>query len=697
MQDKRDKNAPRPKATHKAAEKAKINDERGDLTAPDQLINASHQSAESAAPGFGHFSLAQEFCERLYGDCYYIGTQLIRDFHMVRRDHYRFWKKMRETLPRVLRRNRKRVGRHLEKFSDDLLFPYRIIGKETGLLFERLKDHREKNEDALLPRDAWWEYRRATERPFNRIANFFAPIIGVAILAGAIGYFNNMTFALKVDYNGETLGYIKDEKEFYEARKSMLDRLINEEYIPPEESIPSLSLAIVKQGALMQSEELTDAIMRASGNELTRANGFYLDGKFLGAVKDGNGFLLYLDNILSHYRTGEEHEVVHFTKNITLEDGVYPVSSLMSLTTLQDYLRSDEKLERNYSAVKGDTLAAIARRYNTSASELYDLNPDLKNYLTDLRAELGTGTGENTGTAGSQAAATLDSAAPVSTENTSLDTTAEAANPAADPGENTTESEQTTAAQKPQENTAVKAMTLEEVPLRGGEELLVSQINVSLGIQVTRRETYTRDIDFGTTYIDDNTMLQDTKKTVSAGIPGTEEIVSDITYVDGQKVGENVISRTTLSEPVDKKVKVGTKSIKDFLGGSTTGFIWPVDGGYFNGSLGAYPGHTGMDIPAPYGTTIRASASGTVITATSYGWNGGYGKNVVINHGNGVITRYAHMSTVLVSVGQYVSQGTAIGRVGATGNATGNHCHFELRINGVIMAPEKYVGTKSPR
>ncbi len=90
-------------------------------------------------------------------------------------------------------------------------------------------------------------------------------------------------------------------------------------------------------------------------------------------------------------------------------------------------------------------------------------------------------------------------------------------------------------------------------------------------------------------------------------------------------------------------------------------------------------GYNGVDIAAPRGTPIRASAAGTVIIARSAGWNSGYGSYVVVAHANGTQTLYAHMSAVHVSVGQSVTQGQDLGAVGSTGKSTGNHIHFEIR------------------
>ena len=98
--------------------------------------------------------------------------------------------------------------------------------------------------------------------------------------------------------------------------------------------------------------------------------------------------------------------------------------------------------------------------------------------------------------------------------------------------------------------------------------------------------------------------------------------------------------------------------------------------------------HTGLDISAPKGTAIKAAAGGTV---TFSGWKGSYGYMLVISHGNGVQTYYAHCSKLYASVGQTVSQGETIASVGSTGNSTGPHLHLEIRVNGVAYNPQNYL------
>lgn len=125
---------------------------------------------------------------------------------------------------------------------------------------------------------------------------------------------------------------------------------------------------------------------------------------------------------------------------------------------------------------------------------------------------------------------------------------------------------------------------------------------------------------------------------------------------------------------------------------------WPVPGrsnissgyGYRSRPIGSgREFHTGIDIPAAYGSNIVAAEAGTVITAR---YVNGYGYTVIINHGGGLSTLYGHNSKLVVSQGQTVTRGQVIAKAGSTGNSTGNHCHFEVRMNGSHTNPMPYLG-----
>lgn len=104
--------------------------------------------------------------------------------------------------------------------------------------------------------------------------------------------------------------------------------------------------------------------------------------------------------------------------------------------------------------------------------------------------------------------------------------------------------------------------------------------------------------------------------------------------------------------------------------------------------LGSLAFHAGIDFRSPTGTDIRPTAPGVVTVA---GWSGGYGNMVEVDHGNGVTTRYGHMSRIIARVGDHVTRDTVIGEVGSTGRSTGPHLHYETRINGVPLNPVNYI------
>lgn len=156
---------------------------------------------------------------------------------------------------------------------------------------------------------------------------------------------------------------------------------------------------------------------------------------------------------------------------------------------------------------------------------------------------------------------------------------------------------------------------------------------------------------------------------------GTEEAVASL-YVETPKVTKNTNINT--KKTVDyKNTPLGIALIKPINGTITSRF------GSRSRGL-----HTGLDIANSTGTPIKAAATGVVTYA---GYKGSYGYMVVISHGNGVETYYAHCSRLYVNAGDSVSQGTVIAAVGSTGNSTGPHLHLEIRVNGVAKNPQNYL------
>ena len=154
-----------------------------------------------------------------------------------------------------------------------------------------------------------------------------------------------------------------------------------------------------------------------------------------------------------------------------------------------------------------------------------------------------------------------------------------------------------------------------------------------------------------------------------------EKVVPKVTYVASRAVS------AVPSGGSAAYVNIGVTLQKPLTGGVITSRFGSRE------SIRSSP-HRGMDIAAPYGTSIKAAAAGTV---TLSGWNGTYGYCIKISHGNGTETLYGHCSKLLVSVGQKVSAGQVIAKVGSTGNSTGNHLHKKKKKNGVLYNPQNYV------
>ncbi len=229
--------------------------------------------------------------------------------------------------------------------------------------------------------------------------------------------------------------------------------------------------------------------------------------------------------------------------------------------------------------------------------------------------------------------------------------------------------------------------------LHTGDVLTVSQAVPYLTVVDVERQSYVQDVPYGLQYQDDPDMYQGDYEVLSSGVYGKADITANVTYVNGEEKGRQVVATATLAQPVDEVRLRGTKERPSWF--PTGVFRWPCSGvitsyfgGRYTGISGASTYHEGIDIANRYGTVIYASDGGTV---THSGWFGGYGYLIIIDHGNGYETYYGHCSSLFVSVGEHVYQGQAIAYMGATGVASGTHCHFSIVRNGTFVDPLNYL------
>lgn len=225
--------------------------------------------------------------------------------------------------------------------------------------------------------------------------------------------------------------------------------------------------------------------------------------------------------------------------------------------------------------------------------------------------------------------------------------------------------------------------------------------NYLLGIKEIKSEIVSETVPFDKIEIKSSALYSGSQRVLSEGKNGFAQVTNFVTYINGERKGEKEVSRLTVTEPVPQRLQVGTKPLDEAYSNSMGGiFLWPIVGAYgINSDYGYRWGklHAGLDLGmgnAPgtsLGKNIIAVASGVVQVAAVHS---SYGYYLILDHGNGLQTLYAHCyaNSFMVVPGQTVVAGQPIAKVGSTGYSTGPHLHFEVRVNGNRVNPRPYLG-----
>lgn len=204
------------------------------------------------------------------------------------------------------------------------------------------------------------------------------------------------------------------------------------------------------------------------------------------------------------------------------------------------------------------------------------------------------------------------------------------------------------------------------------------------------------DIKYSVKTIHTSKQIRGYEKVQTKGQKGVKSEIAVVETVNGKETNKTVVSRKIVKDPVQEVVVKGTGtpivSATSKSEAKSAGFIRPMNRGdvkLVTAYWGDGRGHKGIDLAGDTGSPIFAAKAGTV---TSAGWDGNYGYSVVIDHGNGYKTRYAHASALCVKAGQTVTQGQQVAKLGNTGRSTGPHLHFEILKNGNQINPAPYIG-----
>ena len=233
-----------------------------------------------------------------------------------------------------------------------------------------------------------------------------------------------------------------------------------------------------------------------------------------------------------------------------------------------------------------------------------------------------------------------------------------------------------------------------------GKEVVIAKTNPQINLVVETYSVEDKVSNFTTVEEYDSNMTQGNSYVTQEGETGIERVSQNVKWVNGQITYIEPVGKETIKMPVNRVVTVGTKIIPSV--GSTTSWGWPTNSGYtisspfgyrINPVTGARELHSGIDISGTgYGSPVYASNNGTIREIQSH-WS--YGNYILIDHGNGYYSLYAHMSKFAagLNVGSIVERGQQIGYIGMTGTATGPHLHYEIRTcerYGCVTDPLNY-------
>ncbi len=227
---------------------------------------------------------------------------------------------------------------------------------------------------------------RRHKKTLVKVFNIATPAAALAALIMTINFWSGMTFALAVEYDGQTLGYITDETVYDNAANLATDRVINPDKSFEVQRTPKLTITVVSKSDIIDEVEVCDKIIESSGDAITEGAGLYIDNKFEGAVQSGSELNDLLNSILSSYENGSKNERSEFIQDVDVVDGLYPISSITPIQDMRKHLTSLSMVDKYYTLVKGDCPILISEKTDMTISELRSLNPDFdKKIFPDVK------------------------------------------------------------------------------------------------------------------------------------------------------------------------------------------------------------------------------------------------------------------------------------------------------------------------
>ena len=486
---------------------------------------------------------------------------------------------------------------------------------------------------------------RLVWRSVATVLNYAAPAAAFLVLVFIINGFTNQSFGLKVIYKDDVIGYIRSENEFEAAVREVTSRTVRGTRYTYNVEVPRFELVLCENPEEVDPWlQQYNRLLRRTGIEMVILDEFTQETELVNSIIRASGqeideaYGLYIDN--QFYGAVSRKNVLLTSLRNMRDTGT--TNKPNERVEFEKKIQVEQGLYLKSAIVDEIALLELLRSYET-VDQIYVVQEgDSPSLIAD--------------------------------------------------------------------KTGVSYQLLTEINpdieknLFVGDEILTAVARPFLPVKSIYTAVYQEDIAYHTEEIQNVVYARGYRELSQEGTPGIREVTAEITSINGIEIGRKELSSRVLVEPVPEKVIVGVQNVAPsssspnpssttappYAGSvSDSGFIWPIANGYVTATFGSYWGHTGLDIAGKVGVPIYAAASGTVtVVRRDYG---GYGLHLRIEHDGGYETLYAHCSELYVTPGEYVAQGQVIAARGSTGNSSGPHLHFEIRINGSARNPQQYV------
>ncbi len=442
------------------------------------------------------------------------------------------------------------------------------------------------------------------------IKNSIFPLSAIALFCMTVFYWNNQSYGLALEYNGQKIATVPNEEVYEKANHMILDQLNSNDKSKVESKSAQLKITPVSKKECCESpNEVKNKIIEKSQEVISEGCGIYINDKLISIGKSESEINSILSEILNEKKSQNPELEAEFAEKVEIIIGIFSPEEIKNTDEIKKILTNGIENVTEYIVKEEDTVTGISEKFGISPEELLSSN------------------------------------------------------------------------------------NLKDDSVFVDDKLTVKTTEKMLHVKTFKIESEEKEIPHSTEKSEDPSQDTSWEKIIQEGKNGRETFKYKIEFDNETEVKREELDHKIIEEPTAKKIIVGTKN-KTAAKENRGGFAWPLP---FTKKITSNYGirregfHKGIDIACSGvgGKEIIACENGTVKFA---GYDrSGYGKHIIIDHGNGKQTLYGHCQNLCAAVNQKVKKGQKIATVGSTGNSTGNHLHFEVRVNGAAQNPQKYV------